>query len=88
MSNLFSPTFTGLYTGGLVPVSRAVLCVDCQMISAGDTSCPACTSKSVIPLRPILGYQAGPAVGTILEGERRIKAKAKPLKLKVVGGKQ
>ena len=97
MKPIFDLNFSGLYTGGLVPVARAILCVDCHLISAGGGCCPSCTSKSIIPLKPILGAIYGESADKLTEwlrpAEVRRNARAakeseiKPVeKLRAVGG--
>ncbi len=39
---------------GAVPLALAVLCLDCNHISAGLNQCARCGSKSTLPLAPIL----------------------------------
>jgi hypothetical protein len=41
------------------PLSKAVLCVDCENVSNGVVSCPACGSKSLMNLSKALGGGTG-----------------------------
>ena len=46
----------------LVPLARAVLCLDCERISASRAACAGCGSQALLPLARALGdRQAAPA---------------------------
>jgi len=43
----------------IVPLTRAVICIDCEAITQGIHQCPACGSPSLLSVARILNRTAG-----------------------------
>lgn len=55
VKSFIEPRFKLDYTKGQVQLKRAVLCVDCEVITEHNTSqCPVCNSSSLLFLARIL----------------------------------
>jgi hypothetical protein len=53
---MFGETRNHLEVGDLLPLWKAVMCLDCEIISSGrGDECPACKSRSVVSLARLLG---------------------------------
>lgn len=45
------------YEGMRFPLSLAVLCQDCNMISTAEKCCPGCASEALLPLAGVLNRE-------------------------------
>jgi hypothetical protein len=41
-----------------IPLQRAYLCLDCDVVCASATTCPACASGALLGLASVLGMSA------------------------------